>query len=316
MLELILLCADFGLSKHFDRGEIQHDVVGTPYTVAPEVIQGHYDEKCDLWAIGVVAFLVLSGEAPFGDAESPVAELKKNILEGRYHWEPAEIWDTVSPQAKDFVQRLLVTDPELRPTAAEAQNHPWIRAYHNSTIEGAIIDPAIVKSLVSFKELTLTERLVCEVISFTLLPSQISDIRIEFDKFDTHGLGEISLDCFKRVLLSPQQKSGLSEGDVWEMFCALKMGKSAERVHWHEAVAACLRHCNVDDRNLRLAFDRLDQDHNGFITFENVVQLVARDADDETDALMKAWEDSVKEFQCAHSRFGFDDFCRVARHTI
>lgn len=43
---------DFGLSKHFEFGEVQHESVGTPYTVAPEVILGEYDEKCDVWAIG------------------------------------------------------------------------------------------------------------------------------------------------------------------------------------------------------------------------------------------------------------------------
>ena len=43
---------DFGLSKHFTFGEVQHEAVGTPYTVAPEVIRGSYDERCDVWAIG------------------------------------------------------------------------------------------------------------------------------------------------------------------------------------------------------------------------------------------------------------------------
>ena len=57
---------DFGLSKHFFQGEVQNEAVGTPYTVAPEVITGAYDERCDVWAIGVIAFLLLSGDPPFG----------------------------------------------------------------------------------------------------------------------------------------------------------------------------------------------------------------------------------------------------------
>ena len=47
-----LMMIDFGLSKHFKSGEVQHESVGTPYTVAPEVITGIYDERCDIWAIG------------------------------------------------------------------------------------------------------------------------------------------------------------------------------------------------------------------------------------------------------------------------
>ena len=53
---------DFGLSKHFKIGEVQREAVGTPYTVAPEVIRGAYDERCDLWAIGVITYLLLSGD--------------------------------------------------------------------------------------------------------------------------------------------------------------------------------------------------------------------------------------------------------------
>ena len=45
---------DFGLSKHFEHGEVQREAVGTPYTVAPEVLRGRYDEKCDVWAVGVI----------------------------------------------------------------------------------------------------------------------------------------------------------------------------------------------------------------------------------------------------------------------
>ena len=62
---------DFGLSKHFKYGEALHEAVGTPYTVAPEVIRGSYDEKCDLWAIGVITYLLLSGEPPFGGCGGP-----------------------------------------------------------------------------------------------------------------------------------------------------------------------------------------------------------------------------------------------------
>ena len=48
--ELVMI--DFGLSKHFTFGEVHSESVGTPYTVAPEVIRGRYDERCDVWAIG------------------------------------------------------------------------------------------------------------------------------------------------------------------------------------------------------------------------------------------------------------------------
>eukprot|EP00957_Ditylum_brightwellii_P149178 11360615-Ditylum_brightwellii.AAC.1 len=60
---------DFGLSKHFTFGEVMDEAVGTPYTVAPEVIKSCYDERCDVWGIGVITFLLLSGESPFGGCD-------------------------------------------------------------------------------------------------------------------------------------------------------------------------------------------------------------------------------------------------------
>ena len=71
---------DFGLSKYFKAGECQSEQVGTPYTVSPEIIKGNYDEKCDIWALGVITFLLLCGETPFGglDGES-LLSVKKNM---------------------------------------------------------------------------------------------------------------------------------------------------------------------------------------------------------------------------------------------
>ena len=58
---------DFGLSKHFVHDGYKHnDAVGTPYTIAPETIKGEYDEKVDVWALGVITYLLLSGDPPFG----------------------------------------------------------------------------------------------------------------------------------------------------------------------------------------------------------------------------------------------------------
>jgi len=119
---------DFGLSKHFKFGEVQHEAVGTPYTVAPEVIRGNYDERCDIWAIGVITYLLLSGEPPFGGCggPEPLTTVRSNILEGSFFFEPPEIWDNVSNDAKSFIKTLLVTDPRKRPTAVEAQNSTWL----------------------------------------------------------------------------------------------------------------------------------------------------------------------------------------------
>jgi len=170
---------DFGLSKHFTFGEVHHEAVGTPYTVAPEVIKGSYDERCDVWAIGVITYLLLSGEPPFGGCGGPetLMQVRDNILRGAYELEPHEVWQTVSQEAKDFIRSLLVVDPMARPTALQAKESKWLRMWSNRENGGkeadSMINPNVVKALVGFKEYSDMRKLLCEVLSFTLLPDQI-----------------------------------------------------------------------------------------------------------------------------------------------
>ncbi len=261
---------DFGLSKHFHFGEVQHEAVGTPYTVAPEVIRGSYDERCDIWAIGVITFLLLSGDPPFGGCggPEPLMTVRSNILSGTFRFEPADVWENVSRTARDFIRELLVTDPQKRPTARQAQKHKWLQEWASRSRKGQdnVLNPNVVKALVNFKEYSDMRKLLCEVLSFTLLPDQIKDLRREFEKMDTDGSGEISLAALKQVLMinaGAGSLGALTEEEVEDIFNAMRVRKTETRIHWHEFIAAGLSQCQVDDRNLRLAFDRLDADHKG-----------------------------------------------------
>jgi calcium-dependent protein kinase len=274
---------DFGLSKHFRFGEVHHEAVGTPYTVAPEVIHGSYDERCDIWAIGVITFLLLSGDPPFGGCggPEPLLTVRGNILACKYAFEPDDIWGLVSTKAKEFVKAMLVVDPKNRPTAREAQKHSWLKEWagRQSTKDDKILNPNVVKALVSFKEFSHMRKLLSEVLSFTLLPDQIKELRKEFEKMDTDGSGEISMAGLKQVLVTNAgagSLGALTEEEVEDIFDAMRVNKAETRIHWHEFIAAGLSQCRVDDRNLRLAFDRLDGDHKGvscrscFFRFKNM----------------------------------------------
>ena len=149
------------------------------------------------------------------------------------------------------------------------------------------------------------------VLSFTLLPDQITDLRKEFEKLDTDGSGEISLAGLKKVLM---QNAGagslgaLTEEEVEDIFNAMRVGKSETRIHWHEFIAAGLSQCKVDERNLRLAFDRLDSDHKGYITFDNVMDLMGTDAAESEDSMRRMWGDSMKACQCQNAQITYEDF--------
>lgn len=123
-----LLIADFGLSRIIDSENFYFltTTCGTPGYMAPEIFKksGH-GKPVDLWAIGVITYFLLCGYTPF-DREDSQEEMQA-ILRADYKFEPPEYWEGISPQAKDFIKKLLVVDPSQRLTAEQALHHVWLQ---------------------------------------------------------------------------------------------------------------------------------------------------------------------------------------------
>merc|ERR1712226_1001612 len=113
---------DFGLSRH-DVG-VMKTKVGTPYYIAPEVLNEEYTKSCDIWSIGVIAYMLLCGYPPFkGDSNKDILE---SVKAGHFDF-PSPEWDTITDSAKEFICSLLTMDQNHRPTASEAMKHKWIK---------------------------------------------------------------------------------------------------------------------------------------------------------------------------------------------
>ena len=121
---------DFGLAvKHTADDPPLTDYVGSPYDVAPEVLDNSYDRACDIWSLGVMTYALLCGDAPFaGDSRH---ELFNNIRRAPLTF-PHHAWGTrISELAMNFVRACKQKDPSKRPTARELLKHEWIAARSN-----------------------------------------------------------------------------------------------------------------------------------------------------------------------------------------
>ena len=119
---------DFGLSKIVRSGEKCTEPYGTLSYVSPEVLQDiPYDERCDLWSIGVITYLLLSGVLPFDD-ENNIKEIARKTVYEKTPFYPT-LFQDVSKEAIDFVDKLLQKDPDKRMKMTELFVHPWMQKY-------------------------------------------------------------------------------------------------------------------------------------------------------------------------------------------
>ncbi|XP_032302729.1 death-associated protein kinase 2 isoform X1 [Coturnix japonica] len=118
---------DFGLAHKIEDGVEFKNIFGTPEFVAPEIV--NYEPlglAADMWSIGVITYILLSGASPFlGETKQ---ETLANITAVNYEFDE-EFFSNTSDLAKDFIRKLLVKDPRKRLTIQEALSHPWITTH-------------------------------------------------------------------------------------------------------------------------------------------------------------------------------------------
>uniref|UniRef100_A0A6Q2YU35 calcium/calmodulin-dependent protein kinase n=1 Tax=Esox lucius TaxID=8010 RepID=A0A6Q2YU35_ESOLU len=139
--------ADFGLAI-----EVQGDqqawfgFAGTPGYLSPEVLRKDpYGKPVDMWACGVILYILLVGYPPFWDEDQH--RLYQQIKAGAYDF-PSPEWDTVTPEAKDLINKMLTINPSKRISSTEALKHPWI--CQRSTVASMIHRQETVECLKKF----------------------------------------------------------------------------------------------------------------------------------------------------------------------
>ncbi|XP_035255741.1 calcium/calmodulin-dependent protein kinase type II subunit gamma isoform X23 [Anguilla anguilla] len=139
--------ADFGLAI-----EVQGDqqawfgFAGTPGYLSPEVLRKDpYGKPVDIWACGVILYILLVGYPPFWDEDQH--KLYQQIKAGAYDF-PSPEWDTVTPEAKNLINQMLTINPAKRITADQALKHPWV--CQRSTVASMIHRQETVECLRKF----------------------------------------------------------------------------------------------------------------------------------------------------------------------
>lgn len=276
---------DFGHSTKFTGNLPMSTKCGTLSTTAPEVILESYDDRCDVWSVGVVLFTMLSGRRPFeavttgGDivvgrlTDAEKAMLSSNILAGKFNFKHSN-WENVSISGINYVKALMCQDYRARMTSHQAAQHPWLQQgesvikSNNSLLTSSTKVGDIIERLKNIPNTCELERAIMLAVSFGL-PSfthgcrTLKDIYSVFQSLDVHSRGYVSKHEFTKSELLKSFK--ISSKTANEIFDLIDLNQDNE-ISLTEFVAATLHPSKVDHLEMFKAFKLLDDECCGYIS--------------------------------------------------
>lgn len=260
---------DFGLAEKVNDGEMMKDPNGTPYYIAPEIIDGKYDHRVDNWSLGVIMYVMLSGCPPFFGKNNK--EILKSVLKAIYTFN-LKPFKTCSDEVKDLISKLLVKDPNKRFTAQQAYNHPWVQRQVDAESLDIVISPNVIENMARFVECHRLKKTVCYMIAQQLPEEAVEEFKKMFTKLDKNGDGFLSIEEFKDVFSELQKKKSIciELEDVEQLFEALDLNSSG-KIDYTEFLAAFTQNEVYQTENyLKEVFKKIDVDLDGKITKEEL----------------------------------------------
>lgn len=192
---------DFGAATFFNKHKRLTGKLWTAYYVAPEVLEGAYDEKCDVWSCGVILFILLSGHPPFkgentGEILEKIVQREFNTTEGN--------WASVSKEAIDIVNQILVP-ADRRISAQQSLEHRWIQIYATASAPSSEALVNVLASLRTFHSATkLKDAVLTFLTSQALSLQDTKELREVFRSIDKNGDGKLSreelMDKYKETM--------------------------------------------------------------------------------------------------------------------
>ncbi|EFN53790.1 hypothetical protein CHLNCDRAFT_36351 [Chlorella variabilis] len=261
-----LKACDFGLSDFFKPGQHFTSLIGSAYYVAPEVLRRNYGPQCDIWSLGVVLYILLSGMPPFwGNDEK---EIFTSILRGNLDFSTAP-WPAISDLAKDLVRSILTFDSTQRATAAQILQHPWLAA--QGAAPDRPLDNVVITRLRNFAGMTRLRKAAILAAASSLSHEEIHGLRELFKSFDKNGDGHITLDELREGLA---HQGVLADGEVEQILRDTDVDGNGV-IDYEEFVASTVNLNLLEREEVCIkAFQKLDKDGSGTLTADEVAEAM------------------------------------------
>jgi calcium-dependent protein kinase len=219
-----LKLTDFGLSAQLATpDDVLAEGCGSAYYIAPEIFNKHYTKNVDVFALGVILFIMLSGTVPFGgDAADEKGIFRaiqtQPLVFGRG-------WESITAAAKELIAGMLEKDPSKRYTVEQALAHPWITG---DAASDKAIDRSIVNALLAFNARNKLKKAAIKLVANHLTAKDVQSMRSTFMKIDTDNSGLITTAELVEAL---KEMRALNKDEVKALVEAVDVDKDG-RISW------------------------------------------------------------------------------------
>ena len=263
---------DFGLSRKYSQDEKMHTILGTPYYVAPEVLKGEYDEKCDIWSIGAMTYLILCGEPPFTGVSNN--EIFKKIVRDDLKFNPYK-WKNISSNAKDFVRICLNKNANLRPSASKAVEHKWFSSVIKETHS---IKKLSKESLINFKNFNIRNTFKQTIMKYllnTLNEEEICIYKNTFFAADYYNNGLVEKGEIKKAFNLSNLE--ITDEEIDNLFDVIDGSRQKGGIGYTEFLMASIDQKVLFTKDkLEKAFNYFDLNNSQYIEFEDLKEAFLR----------------------------------------
>ena len=302
MDEIHIKLIDFGASNFFKENEILTLKVGSPYYIAPEVLNKSYNEKCDIWSAGVVLYVMLTGNFPFVGKTSQ--KLFENIKTGKYKNTGKE-WEAISVQAKNLIKQMLELNTTKRISASECLKSSFITSINTSENVPDLL-PSVLSNIYKLNAREKIQQATIALIVHNIQQNeQVDRLKGIFELLDVNKDGQLTYAEIKKAFQKIFPDNYVTEEKMQLILEKMDDNKDGV-ISYEEFLRVTLdEKILLEKKNLKLAFDKFDLNKDGKLSKEELLNILDKGASDYVDDLLDLIDKNKDGY------ISFKEFCHL-----